>query len=124
MGQNLMRLPDHDVRVRKCAEAIKKLGGPSNAARLLGQSSQSISQWEVVPGYICHDVARLAKMSIHELRPDVFGVRRKRTVMHKGGQHASAELDAASTTGATSEEMDGRGTSQGESHGARRRYGS
>ena len=52
--------------------AKKAAGGNSGLGRLLGISSQAVSQWERIPADRVLDVERATGVSRHELRPDIY----------------------------------------------------
>jgi DNA-binding transcriptional regulator YdaS (Cro superfamily) len=54
--------------------AIKKAGGPTALARLLGVTPQAVGQWKMVPADKVLQVEQISGVSRHALRPDVFGV--------------------------------------------------
>jgi hypothetical protein len=68
------RYPDQDIRVVVCQLAIDMAGGPTKLARAIGIKPQAVSNWELCPGDRCMDVQRLTGISIHRLRPDLYGV--------------------------------------------------
>jgi DNA-binding transcriptional regulator YdaS (Cro superfamily) len=52
--------------------AIEKAGGTAEMAKMLGISSQAISQWVRVPVNRVLAVEALTQVPRHELRPDVY----------------------------------------------------
>ncbi|MBY6209062.1 MULTISPECIES: transcriptional regulator [Halomonas] len=58
-------------------EAIRFAGGAAALSREIGISSQAISQWNVVPAARVMAVVKAAggKISVNQLRPDIFGER-------------------------------------------------
>lgn len=48
-------------------------GGTAALARILGLTSQAVSQWDRVPASRVLEVERVSGISRHDLRPDVFG---------------------------------------------------
>lgn len=59
-------------RDKAMLRAIKAAGGPSALGRLLGVSSQNISQWWQVPAERVLAVERHTGVSREELRPDLY----------------------------------------------------
>jgi len=53
-------------------DAIEKAGGAAELAKILGISSQAISQWTRVPVNRVLAVEALTQVPRHELRPDVY----------------------------------------------------
>ena len=72
------RYPLDDPRVIACRKVIRQLGGLTRTGLALGITPQAIYKWEIIPPERCHEVERLTGVSIHETRPDVFGVRPKK----------------------------------------------
>lgn len=57
-------------------DLISKLGGPAKVAKMAGDiTSQAVSQWTVIPVNRCRMIERATegKVTVHDLRPDVFG---------------------------------------------------
>jgi DNA-binding transcriptional regulator YdaS (Cro superfamily) len=52
--------------------AVEKIGGVVAVSKLLGISSQAVSQWSRVPAQHAVKVANAADIAPHELRPDIF----------------------------------------------------
>ncbi len=55
---------------------IKALGGPSNAARVLGTKPSVVMNWRTrkqVPAERVRDIETATGISRHVLRPDIFG---------------------------------------------------
>jgi DNA-binding transcriptional regulator YdaS (Cro superfamily) len=73
-----LHYPDDDPRVIACKKAIRKAGGLTRVALALGVTPQAIYKWELCPPDRCAEVERLTGISIHDLRPDVFGVKPRR----------------------------------------------
>jgi Putative antitoxin of bacterial toxin-antitoxin system, YdaS/YdaT len=57
--------------------AVKSVGSITNLARLLGLTTQAISQWEEIPMQRVLEVEHITKVDRERLRPDLFR-RRKR----------------------------------------------
>lgn len=62
--------------------AKEQLGGAAGIASKLSErdpdrklTAQAVSQWKRVPADRCLDIAALTGISVHELRPDVFGAK-------------------------------------------------
>jgi DNA-binding transcriptional regulator YdaS (Cro superfamily) len=73
-----LRYPPDDPRVVACKEAVKRAGGLTKLSRVFGVTPQAIYKWEMVPPERCQELAMLAGMSVHDLRPDIFGVKPRR----------------------------------------------
>jgi len=56
-------------------EAIRKAGGPAAVGRAFDPpiSRAAVSQWRVAPYKRCLRLAELSGISVHQLRPDVYG---------------------------------------------------
>lgn len=54
---------------------IAKAGGPAFIGRLIGVSSQAVTQWKRVPPKYCILIEAASNNAVtrYELRPDVFG---------------------------------------------------
>lgn len=52
--------------------AAKAVGGVVALAKLVGVSSQAVSQWEKIPPKHCLTIERATGISCHEQRPDIF----------------------------------------------------
>jgi DNA-binding transcriptional regulator YdaS (Cro superfamily) len=57
--------------------AVKKVGSITNLAKLLGVTTQAISQWEVIPMQRVLEIEHITGVDRERLRPDLFR-RRKR----------------------------------------------
>lgn len=55
-----------------CQRAIKRMGGPTRAARLVGRTRSAVYQWRQVPADLAIEIEKLAKVSRHDLRPDLY----------------------------------------------------
>lgn len=58
-------------------QIVSFLGGPAKVAEIVGGiTSQAVSQWRRVPARHCVTLAQasLGVYSVHDLRPDIFGV--------------------------------------------------
>jgi DNA-binding transcriptional regulator YdaS (Cro superfamily) len=55
--------------------AIAEAGGPAAVAREFNVRPQAVSQWVTADPTRCRKLAELSKgkVSVHDLRPDVFG---------------------------------------------------
>jgi DNA-binding transcriptional regulator YdaS (Cro superfamily) len=62
-----------DPRVIACQRAIQKAGGYTKLAQALGIKPQAVYYWEIVPSERCLQVSQITGISVHELRPEVFG---------------------------------------------------
>lgn len=107
------KYPVDDPRVIACKKAVKNGGGPYNIARYLDISPQAVCNWEVVPKDRCHKVAKLSKMSIFELRPDIFKTRKRQV---RGSKNANANPARPA-----SKEMERRAAAGGEGVDSERR---
>lgn len=56
-------------------EAVRIIGGPAAVGRAFEPpiSSQAVSQWRVVPPERCLRLSELSGVSVHLLRPDIYG---------------------------------------------------
>ena len=54
------------------AAALSIVGGPQALARILGVTSQAISQWKRVPATRVIAVEKASGVSRHVLRPDLY----------------------------------------------------
>jgi DNA-binding transcriptional regulator YdaS (Cro superfamily) len=52
--------------------AIAAAGGPVAIAKLVGVSSQAVSQWERIPAKHCMAIETATGIPCHEQRPDIF----------------------------------------------------
>jgi DNA-binding transcriptional regulator YdaS (Cro superfamily) len=72
-----------DPRVVACQKAIRLSGGLTKLAKQLGGiTPQAVYYWQIVPAGRALMVSLISGVSVHELRPDVFGsepVRMRRT---------------------------------------------
>lgn len=73
MPRNKRDFDPEDARVIACARAKEKAGGYPKLARAIGVTPEAVFQWKIVPVERCQEVARLTAMSVHEMRPDIFG---------------------------------------------------
>jgi DNA-binding transcriptional regulator YdaS (Cro superfamily) len=64
---------DDDRRVIALKEAIRRGGGLTAVSHALGVKVQSVHNWEMCPPARCIALSNLTGVSIHTLRPDVFG---------------------------------------------------
>lgn len=71
--RNGSRYSSDDPRVIACQTAIRAAGGQTRLAEALGIKHQAVYGWEIVPAERCLQVSSLSGVSVHELRPDVFG---------------------------------------------------
>lgn len=57
------------------ARAIEAVGGQTALAKILGITTQAISQWKRVPPahVLAIETATGGRVTRHEMRPDVFG---------------------------------------------------
>lgn len=77
-GWSLSRTTNRDdQRDAATRKIFEKPGFAADVARHLGVTHQSVSQWNRVPARHVIEVARMLKMRPEEIRPDVFGRRRK-----------------------------------------------
>jgi hypothetical protein len=67
-----------DPMVVACRSAIVLAGGHKRLAKKLNRSWQAVYAWEVVPSEHVLTVSRLTGISMHTLRPDIFGSRPER----------------------------------------------
>jgi hypothetical protein len=58
--------------------AVKKVGSITNLAKLLGVTTQAISQWECVPLNRVLEIEHITKVDRERLRPDLFKRRKQR----------------------------------------------
>jgi DNA-binding transcriptional regulator YdaS (Cro superfamily) len=54
------------------ARAKQNVGGNVGLARLIGVTSQAVSQWRRVPAERVLDVERVTGVARHDLRPDLY----------------------------------------------------
>jgi len=73
--RNGLRYPIDDPRVLACKKAIARMGGLTEVGRVFGITPQAIYKWEIVPLDRVHEVALVSGLSIHELRPDIYGAK-------------------------------------------------
>lgn len=52
--------------------ALKRIGGPTKLAKLLGIGPSAVTQWRRVPAERVPELARLTNIPRHELRPDLW----------------------------------------------------
>ncbi|WP_080986742.1 MULTISPECIES: transcriptional regulator [Acetobacter] len=52
--------------------AVSAAGSKSALAKMLGVTSQAISQWKNIPPAHLEAISSLTKKGFHELRPDLF----------------------------------------------------
>jgi hypothetical protein len=69
-----------DPRVVACKKAVQNAGGPTMLARKLTAdgapiSVQGVHYWKIVPADRVLHVSLISGVSVHELRPDVFGTK-------------------------------------------------
>jgi DNA-binding transcriptional regulator YdaS (Cro superfamily) len=76
--RELRKYSSDDPKVTACRAAILATGGAKRLARKLNLTWQAIYAWEVVPSEHALTVSRLSKISVHTLRPDIFGSRPER----------------------------------------------
>jgi len=55
------------------SEIIRRAGGPVHVAVQLGRSHSTVIGWRRVPAEHAPTVARLAGLTPHDVRPDVYG---------------------------------------------------
>ena len=57
-------------------EAIKKMGGTASAGKMIGISSQAVSQWKMVPieRVLQMEKATFGRILCSDVRPDIFPV--------------------------------------------------
>lgn len=57
-------------------EAIKKMGGTASAGKMIGISSQAVSQWKIVPieRVLQMEEATSGRILCSDIRPDIFPV--------------------------------------------------
>ena len=58
--------------------AIEIAGGAAQLARDLGVTKQAVHGWRRCPAARCLDVERITGVSRHDLRPDIYGTKKKR----------------------------------------------
>jgi DNA-binding transcriptional regulator YdaS (Cro superfamily) len=63
-----MAMQPEDVR-----QIIIRAGGHAALASRLGRARQTVYQWQQIPAKYAKTVARLARMRVADVRPDVFG---------------------------------------------------
>lgn len=80
MRKKRLKFTPNDPRVVALKRAIKIAGGQASLARMVGISPQGLWWWEVCPAERCLQVSQLTGVSVHELRPDVFGFAKQRLV--------------------------------------------
>jgi DNA-binding transcriptional regulator YdaS (Cro superfamily) len=68
--------------------AAEKVGGIVALAARLGITKSAVSQWDRVPAEHVLRVSELTGVSVHELRPDVFG---PTPVKHRAAPRAAAQ---------------------------------
>jgi DNA-binding transcriptional regulator YdaS (Cro superfamily) len=61
------------VMVAICAAVIDAAGGPLALADKLGIRPQAITQWVIVPPERALKLEMLTGISVHKMRPDIFG---------------------------------------------------
>jgi DNA-binding transcriptional regulator YdaS (Cro superfamily) len=79
---------DTDSPKKALLEAREIVGGAVGLGRLLGISSQAVSQWEQVPAPRVLEVERATGVSRHRLRPDIFGPLTPAAAAHAEGAAA------------------------------------
>lgn len=99
-----------DPRRVALVKAVKLMGGWTVVARYFGIKPQAVYNWQVVPIDRCLDIARMSGVSVHELRPDIYGY--ERSISRRRKVRASDDNARPSPTGSTAEEMDA-GTARG-----------
>lgn len=62
------------MRSHGLTQALAKAGGPSKLAKLLGVTSQAISQWETVPVARMLAIERVTGVSRRELLPELYAM--------------------------------------------------
>lgn len=80
--RNGLKYDPGDPRVIACKKAIRLSGGITKLAKQLSTgedkiSPQGVYAWEVVPAERALRVSLISGVSVHELRPDIFGVEPK-----------------------------------------------
>jgi DNA-binding transcriptional regulator YdaS (Cro superfamily) len=78
MRKKRLKFTPNDPRVVALKRAIKIAGGQAALARMVGISPQGLWWWEVCPAERCLQVSQFTGVSVHELRPDVFGFVKQR----------------------------------------------
>jgi hypothetical protein len=73
--RNTSRDDERDAVMRMIFE---RPGFAAEIARHLETTHQNVSQWNRVPAHHVIDVAPLLKMTPEQIRPDIFGKRRRR----------------------------------------------
>jgi len=73
MRKKKLKFTPNDARVLALQKAVKVAGGQAALARKVGISPQGLWWWEICPAERCLQVSQLTGVSVHELRPDVFG---------------------------------------------------
>jgi len=73
MRKKKLKFSANDARVIALQRAVKVAGGQAALARKVGISPQGLWWWEICPAERCLQVSQLTGVSVHELRPDVFG---------------------------------------------------
>ncbi len=56
------------------AKAIASAGSTVKLSKILGVTSQAISQWKRIPAERVLDIERATGVSRHELRPDIYPI--------------------------------------------------
>lgn len=54
-------------------EIIRRAGGPLNVAKAIGRHHATVIGWSRIPAEHALTIARMAAISPHAIRPDVFG---------------------------------------------------
>jgi len=77
-GERMMRSTARDDERDEIMRMIfKRPGFAAEVARHVGVTHQNVSQWNRVPPHYVLDLVELLKMTPEQIRPDVFGKRRK-----------------------------------------------
>ena len=61
------------MRPMNTREIIRRAGGPLKVAKAVGRHHATVIGWRRVPAEHARTVARMAALTPHDLRPDVFG---------------------------------------------------
>jgi hypothetical protein len=71
----VQRYPNDDPRVIAMKKAVKAAGGLTQVGRHFHVTAQAIYKWRICPPDRCQQMEIISGVSVHELRPDVFGVK-------------------------------------------------
>lgn len=56
---------------------VRDAGGPLAVSKVLGITSQAVTQWKKIPPQHCLDIEKISNYNRHDMRPDIFGETRE-----------------------------------------------